>query len=78
MGVEDYLIYVQGLNLCDTKKYGKNLIAEDGFIDIDLEIEDLILLEDNKNFEKDLENSKDLEIVSFAKINAKIKAKKIF
>ncbi len=71
MGVEDYLIYVQGLNLCDTKKYGKNLIAEDGLIDIDLEIEDLILLEDNENFEKDLENSKDLEIVSFAKINTK-------
>ena len=29
------------------------------------------------NFEKDLENSKDLEIVSFAKINAKNKKEEI-
>jgi|GEM_PF-4904933 len=76
MGVEDYLIYVKGLKLCDTKKFGKNFISE---FDINMEIEDLILLEDNQNIEQELSDSIDFEIISFAKINTKNKeAKKYF
>lgn len=69
MGVEDYLVYVQGLNLKDTKLFGKSLISQyDGG---SIEIEDLILLDHKyrENIFSDDTDIKDLEIISFAKMN---------
>lgn len=76
MGVEDYLVYVQGLNLKDTKLFGKSLISQ--YNGGSIEVEDLILLEHQyrENIFSDDIDLKNLEIISFAKMNINNNASK--